>query len=354
MAAEIGPIDSCSTAPASSITAPCSTTTTRTGTSPSTSTPRRCTARSAPSCRACSRSGGRDREHLLRRVLGARHSQPLAYGASKAAVIGLTKSVAADFIRQGIRANAICPGTIQSPSLDRRIDDGPDHGKPVEEIRQAFIDRQPMGRLVPPRRSRRWRSSRQRRVELSTGQIFLADGGFALSGLEGVNGGTGDASQFAFPALTNLRQLLVSTGRFGTRRRRRCSHRLSPLLPRCIVLSRADARSASATRRSDHRCGPQGFRRLDGESAWPPFVAADARGSGVGAELPRAACERAIGRSRACPGHSAGHQGKRAKQAFLRAFCWVVSAAPVSTLPPVTGAVPVEVIEMSKALATPA
>ncbi len=65
------------------------------------------------------------------------------YGASKAAVIGLTKSVAADFIRRGIRCNAICPGTIQSPSLDERINAFDD---PVT-ARRDFIERQPMGRL---------------------------------------------------------------------------------------------------------------------------------------------------------------------------------------------------------------
>ena len=70
------------------------------------------------------------------------------YGASKAAVIGLTKAVAADFIRKGVRCNAICPGTVQSPSLDDRIAiQAEAQGKSTEEIRQAFIDRQPMGRL---------------------------------------------------------------------------------------------------------------------------------------------------------------------------------------------------------------
>ena len=70
------------------------------------------------------------------------------YGASKAAVIGLTKSVAADFIRRGIRCNAICPGTIQSPSLDDRIaTQAKAQNKTIDEIRQQFIDRQPMGRL---------------------------------------------------------------------------------------------------------------------------------------------------------------------------------------------------------------
>jgi 2-keto-3-deoxy-L-fuconate dehydrogenase len=66
-----------------------------------------------------------------------------AYGASKAAVIGLTKSIAADFIRQGVRCNCICPGTVQSPSLDGRI---AEQGG-SDEVRQAFIDRQPMGRF---------------------------------------------------------------------------------------------------------------------------------------------------------------------------------------------------------------
>lgn len=67
-----------------------------------------------------------------------------AYSASKAAVIGLTKSVANDFIHQGIRCNAICPGTVQSPSLNERIRnmEGDE-----QAIRQAFIARQPMGRL---------------------------------------------------------------------------------------------------------------------------------------------------------------------------------------------------------------
>ena len=65
------------------------------------------------------------------------------YGATKAAVIGLTKSVAADYIRQGVRCNAICPGTIQSPSLDDRI---AAFDNPVR-AREDFIARQPIGRL---------------------------------------------------------------------------------------------------------------------------------------------------------------------------------------------------------------
>ena len=65
------------------------------------------------------------------------------YGATKAAVVGLTKAVAADFVGQGIRCNAICPGTVQTPSLDERIDAFDD----PKAARAAFIARQPMGRL---------------------------------------------------------------------------------------------------------------------------------------------------------------------------------------------------------------
>jgi 2-keto-3-deoxy-L-fuconate dehydrogenase len=65
------------------------------------------------------------------------------YGATKAAVIGLTKAVAADFVGQGIRCNAICPGTVQTPSLDGRINAFDD----PKAARAAFIARQPMGRL---------------------------------------------------------------------------------------------------------------------------------------------------------------------------------------------------------------
>jgi 2-keto-3-deoxy-L-fuconate dehydrogenase len=65
------------------------------------------------------------------------------YGASKAAVIGLTKSIAADYVRQGIRCNAVCPGTVDTPSLQGRINAFAD---PVQ-ARKDFVARQPMGRL---------------------------------------------------------------------------------------------------------------------------------------------------------------------------------------------------------------
>lgn len=69
-----------------------------------------------------------------------------AYGTSKAAIIGLTKAVAADFIHQGIRCNSISPGTIHSPSLDQRLSDTGDY----QAALNAFIERQPMGRLGQP------------------------------------------------------------------------------------------------------------------------------------------------------------------------------------------------------------
>ena len=74
-------------------------------------------------------------------------SNRFVYGASKAAVIGLTKSVAKDYIKQGIRCNAICPGTVESPSLQERIKA---QGGNLEEVRAAFIARQPIGRMGTP------------------------------------------------------------------------------------------------------------------------------------------------------------------------------------------------------------
>jgi 2-keto-3-deoxy-L-fuconate dehydrogenase len=105
-----------------------------------------------------------------------------AYGATKAAVIGLTKAVAADFIKRGIRANAICPGTIESPSLEGRIKDRSQAtGKSLAEVERAFIERQPLGRL----------GKAQEVAALAvflasdessyiTGQPHLVDGGMAL------------------------------------------------------------------------------------------------------------------------------------------------------------------------------
>ena len=73
------------------------------------------------------------------------------YATSKAAVIGLTKSVAADFITRGIRCNAICPGTVESPSLRQRIDaQAKASGQTLAQVEAAFVARQPMGRLGTP------------------------------------------------------------------------------------------------------------------------------------------------------------------------------------------------------------
>ena len=70
------------------------------------------------------------------------------YGSTKAAVIGLTKAVAADFITRGVRCNAICPGTVESPSLrDRIAAQAQASGQTLEQVEAAFIARQPMGRL---------------------------------------------------------------------------------------------------------------------------------------------------------------------------------------------------------------
>src|SRR6516164_8409101 len=105
-----------------------------------------------------------------------------AYGATKAAVIGLTKAVAADFIRQGIRANAICPGTIESPSLEDRIKDrSRATGKSLADVEKAFVERQPLGRLGRPEEVAAlavFLASDE--SSYITGQPHLVDGGMAL------------------------------------------------------------------------------------------------------------------------------------------------------------------------------
>ena len=104
------------------------------------------------------------------------------YGATKAAIIGLTKSVAIDFIRQGIRANAICPGTIETPSLDGRVEDlAKATGKTIDSVRQDFVDRQPMGRLGTAAEVAAlavFLASDE--ASYITGQAHLVDGGMAL------------------------------------------------------------------------------------------------------------------------------------------------------------------------------
>ncbi|OYY80566.1 MAG: NAD(P)-dependent oxidoreductase, partial [Rhizobiales bacterium 35-66-30] len=105
-----------------------------------------------------------------------------AYGATKAAVIGLTKSIAADFITRGIRANAICPGTIQSPSLNERIAAvSAATGRSLDDVRADFVGRQPMGRLGTAEEIGAlalYLASDE--SAFTTGQIHIIDGGWAL------------------------------------------------------------------------------------------------------------------------------------------------------------------------------
>ncbi len=104
------------------------------------------------------------------------------YGATKAAVIGLTKAVAADHIRQGVRCNAICPGTVQSPSLDNRIaEQAQALNKSEDEVRKAFVERQPMGRLGTAEEVAAvavYLASDE--SAFTTGTTALIDGGFTL------------------------------------------------------------------------------------------------------------------------------------------------------------------------------
>jgi len=104
------------------------------------------------------------------------------YGASKAAVIGLSKAVAADFIKRGIRCNAICPGTIESPSLDARIATlAAQTGQTEAQVRQAFVDRQAMGRLGTAEEIAAlavYLASDE--STYTTGTIHVIDGGFSL------------------------------------------------------------------------------------------------------------------------------------------------------------------------------
>ena len=99
------------------------------------------------------------------------------YGATKAAVIGLTKSVAADFVTKGIRCNAICPGTVDTPSLHERMKAQGDY----ETARAAFIARQPMGRLAQPDEiaSAVLFLASDESIFM-TGQTLVVDGGIAI------------------------------------------------------------------------------------------------------------------------------------------------------------------------------
>ena len=100
-----------------------------------------------------------------------------AYGATKAAVIGMTKAIAADYVTQGIRCNAICPGTVDSPSLHQRLRDTGDY----ENAHAAFIARQPMGRIGAAEEIASmalYLASDE--SKFTTGQALAVDGGWTI------------------------------------------------------------------------------------------------------------------------------------------------------------------------------
>lgn len=100
-----------------------------------------------------------------------------AYGASKAAIIGMTKSIAADFVKDGIRCNAICPGTVESPSLKERLAATGDFDK----AHAAFTARQPMGRFGTPEEIAEMVCYLAGNMSgFTTGQAFAVDGGWSI------------------------------------------------------------------------------------------------------------------------------------------------------------------------------
>jgi 2-keto-3-deoxy-L-fuconate dehydrogenase len=116
-------------------------------------------------------------------AVGASKAAPnrYAYGATKAAVVGLTKAVALDFIGKGIRCNCICPGTIQTPSLDERIKALGRQVGGEDKARRMFIERQPMGRLGTAEEIARVAVYLASDESLyTTGATFFCDGGFTL------------------------------------------------------------------------------------------------------------------------------------------------------------------------------
>ena len=103
------------------------------------------------------------------------------YSASKAAVIGMTRSVAADYVTHGIRANCLCPGTVQTPSLDERIVTNAASAGSIDAARAAFVARQPMGRLGSPEEIAAlavYLASDA--AQFVTGQAIVIDGGLTL------------------------------------------------------------------------------------------------------------------------------------------------------------------------------
>jgi 2-keto-3-deoxy-L-fuconate dehydrogenase len=117
-------------------------------------------------------------------VASSVHAVPnrYVYAATKAAVIGLTKAVAADFIRHGIRANAICPGTIATPSLEARMEaQAAETGKTVEAVYREFVARQPTGRMGAAREVAMlavYLASEE--SSFTTGGVHVVDGGWTM------------------------------------------------------------------------------------------------------------------------------------------------------------------------------
>ena len=103
------------------------------------------------------------------------------YSASKAAVIGMTRSVATDYVTHGIRCNCLCPGTVETPSLDERIAANAAAAGSVDAARAAFVARQPMGRLGTPEEIAAlavYLSGDD--AQFITGQSIVIDGGLTL------------------------------------------------------------------------------------------------------------------------------------------------------------------------------
>ena len=103
------------------------------------------------------------------------------YSATKAAVIGMTRSVATDYVTRGIRANCLCPGTVQTPSLDERIAVNAGAAGSIDAARTAFVARQPMGRLGAPEEIAAlavYLASDA--AQFITGQSIVIDGGLTL------------------------------------------------------------------------------------------------------------------------------------------------------------------------------
>jgi 2-keto-3-deoxy-L-fuconate dehydrogenase len=103
------------------------------------------------------------------------------YSATKAAVIGMTRSVATDYIAQGIRCNCICPSTVHTPSLEERIAANAARAGSIDAARQAFVERQPMGRLGTPEEIAAlavYLASDA--AQFVTGQAVIIDGGLTL------------------------------------------------------------------------------------------------------------------------------------------------------------------------------